>query len=229
MDYIWQLAIKALEQGIEPIDIYYKFGRPFSGYMELSFTEINETEVLPEIEINPYYRYYSIFKELFEPNVTENPEIVEVVHDLAIHHLSDIDVLMGMNKREYHIRFVVHDLIAGIFGSYVQKKIQICTRPEQQIIANNLLTLYATGECIHLLKNTVSRIFPYSYIFSNIEEKDEITLFLQTKETKRKAEIIEVIKYLFMPFKCKVEVYWERMFGIIDVPVLMRIGEFLNY
>ena len=118
MNYIWELAIKALEQGIEPIDIYYKFGRPFSGYMELSFNELNETNVLPVIEINPYYRYYSIFKELFEPNVTENPEIIEVVHDLAIHHLSDIDVLQGMNKREYHIRFVVSDLNNGVFGAY---------------------------------------------------------------------------------------------------------------
>jgi len=229
MDYIWELAIKAVENGIDPIDIHYKFGQPFSGYMELSFVQMNETEVLPVVEINPYYRYYSIFKELFEPNVVENPEIIDAIHDLAIHHLADIDVLMGMNKREYHIRFVEKELNEGLFGGYISRVIKVCTPREQMIIANNLLSLYDTDECIHLLKNTVKMIFPRAYIFSNVDEKDEIVLFLQTKETKQKAEKIEVIKYLFMPFKCTVEVYWENMFGIIGVPALMRIGEFLNY
>ena len=229
MDYIWELTIRAMEKGIDPADIRYRFGRPFSGYMELSFPEINETGFPPEVEINPYYRYYSVFKELFEPNNTENPEIIDAIHDLAIHHLADIDVLMGMNKREYLIRFVVKDLNDGVFGEYIRRKIHVCTLPEQQIIANNLLSLYTAGECIHLLKDTVSRIFPRAYIFSNADDKDEIVLFLQTKETKQKAEKIEVIKYLFMPFKCKVEVYWENMFGIIDTPVFMRIGDFLNY
>ena len=229
MNYIWELAIKAIRQGKDPNDIFYKYGRPFSPYMELSFVDMNETKVLPEVEINPYYRYYSVFKELFEPNVNEPAEVIEVLHDITIHHLKNIDVLMGMSRREYYIRFIIKDMQSGYFGSYVQENIDVLTKDEQKIVANNLLDLYETAECIHLLKETVRRIFTRAYIFSNAEEKDEIVFFLRTNETAEKWIKIEVIKHLFLPFKCDILVYWEHIFGVIGVPEMMKIGETMNY
>lgn len=229
MNYIWELMIKAKDQEIDEADIFFKLGEPFSPYMELSFDELNETKVLHQVEINPFYRYHSIFKNLFEPNVAENEELVENIHDLVIHHLKDVDVFMGMNKREYYINFVIDDMKDGFFGEYLQEKINIFTRGEQKIIANSILDLYKTNECMHLLKDTVSRIFRNAYIFSNIAEKDEIILFLRTKETKKKLEQIEVLKYLFLPFKCNVEVYWEQIFGVIGIYEMMKMDEIMNY
>ena len=229
MNYIWELAIKAAGRGLDPDTIFYRIGNPFSGYMELSFADINETDIPVEVDINPYFRYYKIFKELFEPNLSENPEILDVVHDLAIHHLKDIDVLMGMNKREYHINFIVRDMVSGIHGRFVQEKITVFTMGERKIIANNLLTLYTTGECVFLLKDTVARIFRNAYIFSNNEERDQIILFLRTTETKAKTEKIQVITYLFLPFKCEIDVYWEHIFGIVGVDEMMKTGEMLIY
>lgn len=100
---------------------------------------------------------------------------------------------------------------------------------EQKIIAQNLLVLFDTAECIYTMKDTVSQIFPNAYIFSNAEEKDEIILYLRTKETREKAEKIEVIKNLFLPFKCNVDVYWEYIFGIIGVDELMVIDQIMLY
>jgi len=229
MNYIWELAIKAKEQGIDPDEIFFRYGQPFSGYMELSFTDLNETRVLKEVEINPYYRFYSIFKELFEPNVSENKEIIEAVHDMVLHHLIDIDVLMGMNKREYYIQFIIRNMRTGYFGEYIKEKISIFTRQEQKIIANSLLTLHDAGECIYVLKDTVRRIFTNAYIFAVTKEKDEIIFYLRTKETREKAEKIEVLKHLFLPFKCGVEVYWEYIFGVIGVDELMVIDQIVIY
>ena len=229
MNYIWEVMIRTKEKGIDEADVFFKYGKPFSGYMELSFEDMNETDILHEIEINPFYRYYSIFKELFEPNVNENEELVEAIHDLIIHHLKDIDVLMGMNKRDYYINFVIEDMKNGYFGDYIQEKIDIFTNLEKKIIANSILNLYKTNECMHLLKDTVSRIFRNAYIFSNISERDVIILFLRTKETKEKQEQIEVLKYLFLPFKCNVKVYWEQIFGILGVNEFMRNDEIMNY
>lgn len=229
MNYVWELAIKAKQHGLDQNNIFYKYGRPFSAYMELSFENLNETNILSEVEINPYYRYYKIFKELFEPNMIENEEIVEVLHDLIIHHLKDIDVLMGMNKREYYINFIIKDMYNGFFGEYVKEKIDVFTKAEQKIIANNILALHITGECVHLLKETVSRIFTRAYIFSNASEKDEVIFFLRTKETNQKAEKVEVIKYLFLPFKCRIEVYWEHLFGVLGVEELTKMDSIMNY
>jgi len=229
MNYIWEHAIKALQQGMDQDNIFYRFGHPFSPYMELSFVDINETKPHQEVEINPYYRYYNIFKELFEPNFEEKDETIEVIHDTTIHHLKDIDVFMGMCRREYHTRFVIKDMHNGFFGSYIQKNIGSLTHEEQKIVGNNLLTLFETGECIYLLKETIKRIFTNAYVFSNAEEKDEIVLFLRTNETDEKLAKVEVIKYLFLPFKCNVLIYWEHIFGVFDVPELMKIGETMNY
>lgn len=229
MNYIWELAINAIQKGIEEDSIFYTIGRPFSGYMELSMDCINETEIPQQVEINPYYRYFDIFKRLFEPNLNENQEIIEVCHDLAIHHLKDIDVLMGMNKREYYIQFMIRDLENGYFGKYIKEKINVFSAKEKKLLANNLLRLYETGEGIYLLRDTVRRIFTSTYIFSNAEERDEIIFYLRTEQTKEKEQKLEVIKYLFLPFKCTVEVYWERIFGVIGVDDLMKIDRIMNY
>ena len=154
--------------------------------MELSFESMNETDVLYEVEINPFYRYYKIFKELFEPNAVENEEIIEVLHDLTVHHLTDIDVLMGMNKREYYINFVIQDMYNGYFGEYIKEKTGVFLRAEQKIIANNILTLHTNGECIHLLKDTVSKIFPGTYIFSKRFRKRRDSFFPWDKRNQTK-------------------------------------------
>ena len=229
MNYIWELAINAVNRDMDPDTVFYRCGRPFSGYMELSFSEMNETEISTEVEINPFYRYHSIFKELFHPDFDEGVEVVDTVHDLAIHHLKDIDVLMGMGRREYYIRFVIGDMHGGRFGEYVRENIHVLTRGEQKIVADNLLSLYTTAECIHLLKDTIGKVFTNSYILLNTEEKDEIVCFLRTRETAEKTAKMEFIKYLFLPFKCDVLIYWDRMFGIIGVPDLMEMGGIMNY
>ena len=315
MHYTWKLAIKALQNGMNPHTIRYKFDDDFSPYIEVNFTDLNEQGIPQEVYINPYYRYYSIFKELLNPDLTlgddefkrlllnvdyiknnlpdevfkslffpdvpddpyrqllrddermrkmvldqikekylddekygqkylhdtrldilrhrdlktDSPVIVENVLDLTVHHLIDIDVLMGMNRREYHINFVINDMHRGYFGSYVKKGIGIFSRGEQVIIANCLLSLYATAEEVHVLKESVRRIFIGSCIFSNAEERDEIVFWLRTKETPLKVEKMEVLQHLFLPFKCTCEIYWENIFGVIDVPEMMITGEISLY
>ena len=229
MNYIWELAIHALQKGIDDNTIFYTIGQPFSAYMELSMECMNETEIPEQVEINPFYRYFDIFKQLFEPNLNENKQIIEVCHDLAIHHLKDIDVLMGMNKREYYIYFMIKDLEQGYFGEYIKQKINVFTAEEKKILANNLLKLYETGENIYLLRDTIKKIFTNTYIFSNAQEKDEIIFFLRTKKTEQKQQKLEVIKYLFLPFKCTVEVYWETIFGVMGVKELMKMEHIINY
>ena len=229
MNYIWELAIRAIEQDLNPDEIFYKYGMPFSPYMELSFVDMNETNALKEVEINPYYRYYSIFKELFEPNLEENEELIENLHNNLIHHLKSIDVFMGMCKREYYINFIIKDMQNGHFGDYVSENIGIFSHAEKKILANNILYLYETEENIYLLKETIKKIFTNAYILSNAEEKDEVVFFLRTNKTQSKILKIEIIKHIFLPFKFNILIYWELIFGVMGIPELMKMGETMNY
>ncbi|MDR1067452.1 MAG: hypothetical protein LBL35_08520 [Clostridiales bacterium] len=229
MNYIWELAIKALEKSYGQDGVTYKHGLEVSPYMELSFSSLNETDVYPVVEINPFYRFYSVFKELCEPNLGENPEIVGVMFDLATHHLQDIDLNMGMSRREYYIRFIIKDLLDGFWGSFIKEKIDLFTQKELKTLANNLLALHTSGEALHALISTIKSVFPGAYIFLNMTDKDEVAALLRASETPDNVDKINIIKRLFMPVKYAAEIYWERIFGVIGVDEFMVIGETVNY
>ncbi|GCD08524.1 hypothetical protein [Clostridium tagluense] len=84
----------------------------YSPYMEIAFTDLN-TSSLPEdntIEINPYYRFQNIFKELLDVNFNESKQLVETLFDIVIHFLAEIDFTKGLCKKRvlqkvYHERY----------------------------------------------------------------------------------------------------------------------------
>lgn len=229
MNYIWQLAIKAANEKIDVQDIVFEKAEYFSPYTELSFPDMNQTQISNQVEVNPFYRYYSIFKELFHPDMNENPQIVQAFFDIIIHHLIDVDVMMGMNRRDYYIDFMIWDMQNGCLGEYIRQRLHVFTHDEMKILANNVLQLYDTGECIYLLKKTMAQIFTSTYIFSNAKERDEIIFFLRSPYSQEKEMKISVMKYIFLPFKYNVEIYWERIFGVMGVDDLMKIGQMVLY
>jgi len=317
MNYVWEAAINAHRKEIKQNSLTYCFDDDFSPYIELSFEDINEVGIPLDIFINPYYRYYEVFKTLlcpdmsldddefkkmlfnvdfirksladevfkriFFPNLTaneqefkqlltndefirnnvineieqrlieaekhgrkyisdeklsrvrnrdfkqDNPDIVAIIFDIVVHHLIHVDVHMGMNKQEYHIKFIIDDMYCGYMGSYIQENIDIFTREEQYVIANCILAVYKIGEEIFLLKESVRRIFKGSYIFSNAEERDEVIFYLRTEQTLLKQRKIDFLQYLFLPFKCTCDIYWSKIFGIFGDPKLMVMGEIVMY
>lgn len=182
-----------------------------------------EVEVIALDELNSYLvgkNHHSVaFFEAFR----------DIILDTTLHHLKDIDVLMGMNKREYHIQFIIQDMYSGYFGEYIKRNMDCLAKAEQRLVANNLLALYNTAENIYLLKDTIRRIFTNAYIFSNAEEKDEIVFWLRTNKTAAKQAKIEILKYLFLPFKANILIYWENIFGVMGNDEMMRMGRIVNY
>ena len=70
MNYVWELAIKAKRADIEQNSITYIFDDDFSPYLELSFVDLNEKGIPSKVAINPYYRYYIVFKELLNSDIS---------------------------------------------------------------------------------------------------------------------------------------------------------------
>lgn len=229
MNYIWDLIIQAERLGAAKQHIRFTPAKVYSPYMELSQEYINAKFVEQEVEINPYYRFYDIFRDLFDINYSDEMELRQAVFDVVIHFLADIDLLQGMNRREYYIQFVLRDLEAGIFGSQVQKSIPLFSQDEQEMIANNILRLYETGEGIYLLRDTMSKLFKRSTIYANCEEKDELLFFVGQEETETARAKIELVKDLFLPVRFHTELYWNDHFGIIGVEETMLIDRIALY
>lgn len=181
MNYIWDLLIQAEEEGFLTKDIYFHLAKIYSPYMELSPQLLNSQEIEQHVEVNPYYRYFDIFKDLFHPDHTTDEAFRDALLDITLHFLAEIDRMQGLNKKEYYIRFMLRDIEANVFGKLVRDKIKSFSKKEQEIIALNMLRLYQTGEALYLIKDTLKNIFRNCFIYVKSEENDELLLYIHQK------------------------------------------------
>ncbi|MGW8959555.1 iron-dependent peroxidase [Paenibacillus sp. NPDC055715] len=229
MNYVWDLLMRAREQELDVNSFRFVPAVSYSPYMELSLTELNTFELKQVVEINPYYRFYSIFRDLFPPDAEEYLELRESLFDIMMHFLAEMDLYQGMNRREYHIRFVQRDIGNGIFGPKVKESFTQLNREEQDAIAEGLLRLYETGEAVHLLKETMRRVFHRSIIYTNCEEKDELLIYIGQEETQLSRIKADLILDLFLPARFTIELYWTRHFGILEADPTMKIDAIALY
>ena len=229
MNYIWDLVIKAERSGLTKKNINFSAAKIFSPYMELSLKYINTKEVTPKVEVNPYYGYYGIFKDLFDINNSEETELRNTLFDIIIHFLADIDLIQGLNKRDYYLKFMLKDIESGLFGSENSERIKLFDRDEREIIAGNILRLYEMGEAVYLLIDTMRKIFKKSIIYANPEEKDELFIYIDQKESKTAQEKMELIKDFFVPVRFHTEIYWKNHFGIIGIDEIMMVDDIALY
>lgn len=231
MNYTWDYLIKALHRGYEPIQIDFIPATYFSPYMELSFTDINNTEIHTTTEINPYYRdtYTAIFKYILAPELQDGKAVRMQFFDILTHLLFETDRYQGMSHREYYIRFVIQELQNGICGDKVARQIKSFTIAEKIIVANGLLSLYRTGENMFVLQRVLKCVFTNSLLFANTREHNDLFFYLQTSFSEIKQNKIDCIITLFMPFRFRYEIYWEKIFGIQEIDIYMEQENLLEY
>ncbi|SCZ09488.1 hypothetical protein SAMN02787079_04282 [Lysinibacillus sp. TC-37] len=229
MNYIWDLLIQAEEEGFLTKDIYFHLAKIYSPYMELSPQLLNSQAIEQHVEVNPYYRYFDIFKDLFHPDHTTDEAFRDALLDITLHFLAEIDRMQGLNKKEYYIRFMMRDIEANVFGKLVRDKIKSFSKKEQEIIALNMLRLYQTGEALYLIKDTLKNIFRNCFIYVKSEENDELLLYIHQKKTIENINKVQLIQEIFLPIGFQMEVYWQYHFGIIDVEETMMLDRIALY
>ena len=229
MNYIWDYVINAERNGIPQRKLRFLMAQVYSAYMELSPTILNFREIEPEIEINPYYRFYEIFRDFFHPDNQEDVELRKALFNMAIHFLADIDRRLGMTKTEYYLRFILTDIKEGRLGAKMSRAIPQFNLDEQEIIAGNIYRLYRTGAMIDLLKDTIIKIFPRTIIYVNYEVRDEILLFLEYEPSEVNQIKVDAILEVFLPLRFRTEIYWDYHFGIIGNEEAMKVDSIAIY
>lgn len=229
MNYVWDLVIKAKEIEIPKEKIKFSAAETYSPYMELSNEYINSNLIEEKVEVNPYYRFYEIFKDMFNIDNNLDMELRSTLFDIFIHFLTDIDLKQGMSKKEYYMKFILNDIENNTFGKSIRKNIEMFNDKEKDMLAYNILRLYITGETLYLLKDTTRKLFKSSMIYTNYEEKDELLFYIGEEKTEEKLAKLELIKELFLPVKFHTEVYWQNHFGVIGVEETMKIEGIVLY
>ncbi|MEK5332338.1 iron-dependent peroxidase [Lysinibacillus sp. FSL W8-0992] len=229
MNYIWDLLIKAEDEGLSKKDIYFYLAETYSPYMELSLPLLNAQFVEQHVDVNPYYRYFGIFNNLFHPDNRKDIAFREYFLDIVLHFLAEIDRMQGMNTKEFYIRFILRDIEANVFGNEVRHNIHAFSKKEKEIVVLNMLKLYQTGEEIYLLKDTFKRLFKGCLIYIKSEEQDELLIYISQKKSQQNEQKVQLIQEIFLPIGFQLEVFWQYHFGIIDAEQTMQLDRIALY
>ncbi|TCO71508.1 hypothetical protein [Marinisporobacter balticus] len=231
MNYIWDILFKADDQNIKREKIRFECAKNYSPYMEIAFEDLNTTEIDETliVEINPYYRFFSIFKNLFDVNFDESMPLREVLLDISIHFLGNIDLKQGLSKQEYYKKYILQDIRNNIFSEEIKDNIKNFDKREKDILLSSMINLYTTGVSLELFKSVVNKIFEKSIVYTNQDNKKEILIYIGARQTQEIENKIQTLIELFLHIEFKVIIYWQYHFGILGIEDTMKIGKMVLY
>ena len=227
MNYIWDILLKADKQNIPRKSLKFIQAGIRSPYMELAFEYLNLTS-LPEdnvIEVNECYRFYEIFKDLFNINFKESKELREVLLDILLHYLGELDLKQGLNKTEIYKKFLYKDILNNVFGEKLAQNINCFEKEECDVFLNGLITLYKTGVSLELFNKILRKIFKNNIVYSNNEQPKRIYIYLDEVKTKEYEKKIDIIVDTFLSIDMKPFIFWKQHFGILGFDNTMKNGE----
>lgn len=227
MSYIWEMLLNADKQNISRKGIKFVHANVCSPYMEISFNELNSTS-LPEsniIEVNECYRFYEIFKDLFNINLEESQELREVLLDILLHYLAELDLKRGLTKTEFYKKFLRNDIWNAVFGEKLAKDILCFEKEELDILLSGFITLYKTGTSLQLFKKVLRKIFKNSIVYISKERPKNIYIYLAKKYDEELEIKINVIIETFLSINMNPLIFWDKHFGIIGLDNTMKINE----
>ena len=227
MNCLWEVMLKAKEQGVPEKNIRFQVSRAFSPYMEVSCPCLNQDtlEDIPVIEVNPYYRFYRIFKDLCHPEMKEFSQARESLINLFLHQLAENDVISGMTKEAYYKKLLFQDFINNLYGAPAMEAMGLFNRNEREILLSGLIRQYETGSSLDLFKDMMEGLIQNNIVYRNNDDCHEIMVYIGQKYDKTIAAKMEHLIQLFVEIPYSVEIYYEYHFGIIGMDDTLHIDE----
>jgi len=229
--YLWEALLAARTEQIPEKRLRFVHTSCGSGYMELSMPCLNQRwlddgEAMEiRIEVNTYYRFYEIFKNMFPPEQADYPALRESLTNLMLHMLAQNDVRRGMTKEDYHKKLLAGEIIQGSFGETAKTVFRGMDREEQEILLGGWIKTFRVGSALTVFLDMVHCLVKDSIVYHSNECLDEILIYTGLKKEKDTEQRIWFLVDTFLDIRYRVEIFYEYHFGIIGVEETMQIGE----
>lgn len=225
--FIWYPLTSYYE--IENDEIEFKISKNISPYLELNDENFNDLLKKNIIEINPYYRFNEeFFKLTNEEMYGEKGKILDLFYDISFHVFGEIDLYIGQNKKDICVKEIIKGIEKGDLGECLKNGISLFKPYERHMIGATIYEMYRSLDVIEAFKEVIKLLYPDSIIYDKTSSRQNIILYLNYSKEKNK-EKIEVLKKLFLPLGLEVDIFWEKHFGVVEVPITMKIGEIAIY
>lgn len=228
MNYIWEALIQYTQENVPSHEINYVVqDNRTSPYMELQeenlYGNVELKNLKKVIDVNPYVRFFHLFDSFLVPDDMGYDEFNTVLADILLHYLGDIDLKLGMCRREFYIKFFMRDLESIAF---IEKEVwSLFSNLEKRKIAEGLLDFYETSEYVHSFQQVIKQVFPISNVY--IRDKEDIVLYMEEKENQETKQKLNVLIQLFLPINYQYRIHWDKTFGVIGTWHRMVLEEFI--
>ena len=235
MNFLWDIALRAEEQGFLEQDLFFRQAREYSPFFEQSFPCINEQKVEnATIELNLLYRFADIFQEILFPEglglqEDEYEEFRLYFIDTALHTLLFTDLRNGLSKRELYIRKMWEELLDGTFWREAVRNFSGIDRHKQVRLATLLLTQMETGSSLIIFRRAVLVLYPDAMLYQIKNERKKLLLYLKEKKTDAGEKKMQFVKDMFLPIGFELRIFWQYHFGIIGIDDTMKLDEMALY
>lgn len=229
MNFIWDMVLRAEEQGLDRSDVFFRQAEQYSPCYEQSLPDINQKEIhTPINEINALYRFSHIFQEILHPDMIaelkqqELDEFANYFFDIIMHILSEIDLKHGLNKREYFVRKLSKELLGGVYGETAAVTVASLERKLQLQMANELLTQMQTGASLLAFRRAALLMFADCFIYQSNFNCKELLIYIGEKKTNINQTQMDFVIDSFLPLGFSAKIFWQYHFGIIGIDATMQ-------
>ena len=230
MNYMWEVLLQGVLQGIEKDDIMFIPAGTANPYREVFFSDMNKSEITDEpIEANALYRYSGVFGPLLDESMDESNELRLKLFDILVHFLSELDLHGGLCRAEYYAGFLREDISNGLFG--IKNAGALChfSLAQERYLLAGLLRLYHTGTSMRLFAKLLREQYPGSITYLDVSRHRELLIYVGKKKTKSLEAQLELLCELFVPIDYDIKLFWDMHFGIIETLETMEIGSIMMY
>lgn len=231
MRYLWEVVLETQQKGIPLSSIRFTHAPNCSAYMELALTCLNQTDIYSNmaVEVNTYYRFYSIFKDIYEPNQRDYKQIKDSLTNLILHVLTENDVRRGMTKEEYYKKMLIKDIKSGNSGEIAKHVIPMLENTSRERLLSGWLRTYQTGSSLTIFIDMIHGLIDNSIVYHSKNYPNEILIYIGSKRTDEIEQIIQCVIEICLDIRYHVEIFYEYHFGIIGIEETMMIDEIAIY
>ena len=228
VNFIWDIVLQAAQDDLPSQKIFFKPAESCSPYYEQSFKLINKRHVdKATVEINPLYRFTAIFCYLLHLDVkdlifAEQRQFINYLFDLMTHILAEVDLCHGMTRREFYIRRIRKEILAGVHGDVAREGLEQLKRDKQIAVADELLRVLEVGSSLSSFCHIMKQIFKGCIIYQSREHPQRIYVYLGRERDESLQKQWRMIRETFLPMDMEVREFWMAHFGIIGVDVTMH-------
>jgi hypothetical protein len=230
MNYMWEALLRGEELGIAKEDIRFVPTKTANPYREVFFDDMNVgLTAAGSVNVNAYYRYGAVFGPLLDEKMDGSADIREALFDILAHYLTELDLMEGLCRAEFHTRFLREDILSGIYGRRNAERIASFGRHGQRLALAALLRMYSAGTSMKLFAGLLRELYPRSIAYLDTHGGRTLLIYIGQKKTPVLEDQVNLLRDLFVPADYDIKLFWDMHFGLIGTDETMEIGEIMMF